>query len=177
MKKFLKIFGISLAALIVLIFGIGIFLPKQYHVERSIVIAKPDTLVYNYLAEFNNFNNWSPWNDMEPDIEYKIEGKSGTVGCRYSWEGEKMGEGYLEIIELNPYKVIEQKLVFKKPMENEALTSFVLSREPNGTKVTWDIDGENKSIPSRWFCLMMKNMIGKDYEKGLIKLKQQIEKL
>ncbi len=178
MKKTLKIFGIGLFIFIVLFFLIGAFLPKKYHVERSIVIAQPDNVVYQYLTNFNNFNNWSPWHDVEPNIKYKIEGKEDTIGSRYSWEGNKTGEGYMQITQLTPFKLIEQKLVFKKPMEDQAMASFVLSQENNKTKLTWNMDGENKTTLSRWFCTIMNmdKMIGKDYEKGLHRLKQQLEK-
>ncbi|MGO4774642.1 SRPBCC family protein [Lysobacter sp. 2RAB21] len=45
-----------------------------------------------------------------------------------------------------------------------------------GTRVTWTLESEHgNNLVSRWFGLLLDSMVGKDYEKGLAKLKQVLE--
>ncbi|MBK8499358.1 MAG: SRPBCC family protein [Flavobacteriales bacterium] len=123
-------------------------------------------------------DKWSPWNDLDPNMKKNLEGTDGTVGARATWEGnEGVGSGEQRIDELVPGKMIRTHLTFKEPFTNEADASIELDAAGDSTRVTWAMFGEN-GFWSKVICTFMDMdaMIGKDFEKGLGRLKEQAEK-
>lgn len=57
--KVLKKIGIGLIALIALVFIVGLFVKKEYGVEREIIINKPKAEVFNYIKYLKNQDNYS----------------------------------------------------------------------------------------------------------------------
>ncbi len=48
------------AALLLLV-AAAYLLPRQVHVERSIVVAAPRSAVFVQIDGYRTFNTWSPW--------------------------------------------------------------------------------------------------------------------
>jgi hypothetical protein len=46
-----------------------------------------------------------------------------------------------------------------------------------GTRVTWEMIGENDGVIGRYFGLMMESMVGPSFEQGLSRLKHAAERL
>ena len=174
--KVLKVILIVVAALLAIFFIGGWFLPKSYSVTRTAVINAPDSTVYNNVANLNNFLKWNPWTKMEPGAEVKISGPVAQPGHLYTWNGKETGQGQMLIKEAKPSALVDFELKFLKPFESIADTKFVLEPANGGTKVSWIMSGENKSIMERWMGLTMDNMIGGDFESGLKNLKELSEK-
>ena len=59
--KALKIVGGVMAALVVLYFGVGFFLPCEAKVERTVVIDAPVETVFSLLRGPRAQNLWNPW--------------------------------------------------------------------------------------------------------------------
>lgn len=78
-----------MVALAALFFIVGMFLPTSYSVTRSIVVNSPDSVVYNHVANFNNFMKWNPWYKMEPTAKVEISGPVAQPDHLYTWNGEK----------------------------------------------------------------------------------------
>ncbi len=176
--KFLKIFLAVIVVLVAIILIGGMLLPNTYSVSRSINIAASDTVVYQNIADLNKFLKWNTWSKMDPTSKYDLKGVPEQVGHQYHWAGEKSGEGEMSITGVTPYQQIKMDLKFIKPFESLANVTFDLSKEAEGTKVTWAMSGDNNII-GRWMCLVMggmDKMIGKDFESGLRSLKEMSEK-
>ncbi len=174
--KFIKIL-LSIIVIIALVIVVGsFFLPKNSRVERSVMVATADSVAYNYVLDFASFNDWSPWYEAEPTAKIVISGPNGEVGEKYAWVGKEVGEGNFVVTKLEPYSAIYQELTFIKPFEAKAENNFKFEQLGDSTKVSWIYDGVNKGIVDKWMGLMMDGMLGKDYEKGLNKLKVNIEK-
>lgn len=151
----------------------GFLLPASTHVERSISIARPPGEVYAVLDSYQRFNEWSPWYELEPTAKYSYSGPESGVGASMAWEGEKVGKGNQRITESVPQLKIVNALDFDG---TQAIGSFTLKGEGDGTRVSWAMDSEHGSnLVSRWFGLLLDSMVGKDYDKGLAKLKQVLE--
>ena len=52
--------------LALLVVGVGLFLPTQFAVERSIVIDAPADRVFNYLVDPREWKKWTVWNQRDP---------------------------------------------------------------------------------------------------------------
>lgn len=173
--KILKALGIIIVILAVIIFVGGMFLPKTYSVNRSIVINAPDSIIYKNIADFNEFLKWNPWAKMEPTAKTTISGPAAQPNHIYAWEGKETGSGQMKIKAVETNKMVDIELKFLKPMENIADTRFDISANATGNKITWTMSGESDGIISKWMCLMMDKMIGKDFEDGLKYLKEKSE--
>ncbi|HEV8374675.1 MAG TPA: SRPBCC family protein [Candidatus Polarisedimenticolia bacterium] len=174
--RVLKRILIGLVVLVALLAGVGMMLPQKVHVERSATIAAPPATVFTVLNGFVQFNKWSPWFDLDPKAQYTYEGPARGVGARMSWKGDpkKSGSGSQEIVESRPFELVKSNLDFGD--QGKAVAQFALSGEAAGTKVVWSLDSDMGMGPvGRYFGLMMDSMVGKDYEKGLAKLKAFVE--
>lgn len=176
--KILKYLGLGLLGLVALVVGIGLVLPSKAHVERSVEVNASPAAVQTYLAEYKNFNQWSPWAGLDPNAKVEMSSPSSGVNAWYSWKGnDQVGAGKMTILKSEP-GLIEQKLEFAD-MDNENRSSYLISSKDGGlTTLTWTMDADfGWSIMGRWFGLFFDSMIGKDYEKGLAKLKPILEAL
>jgi effector-binding domain-containing protein/carbon monoxide dehydrogenase subunit G len=174
--RFLRNLLIFVAVVVGLLVVIGFVLPDTAHVERSVTVDRPPSQVFTVLNSFRRFNEWSPWFDLDRNAKYTYSGPAVGVGAKESWVGDKknVGTGSQTIVESKPYESIRTALDFGDM--GQAAATFTLTPAGQGTKVVWglDINAGGKLI-GRYFNLMMDSMVGKDYEKGLAKLKTFVE--
>ncbi|AEF42931.1 SRPBCC family protein [Hoyosella subflava] len=152
---------------------------NTFTVSRSATIGAPPTTVYELLSNFHNWPKWSPWEELDPNMERNFSGAEAGEGAEYSWSGnKKAGKGRMRIIEAITPSKVRIALTFVKPFKSENTTSFTITRKGDNSEVTWTMVGA-KSIFSRVMVLFggMDKMIGKDFEKGLAKLKREAERL
>jgi effector-binding domain-containing protein len=173
--RFLRNLLIFVAVVVGLLVAIGFVLPDTAHVERSVTIDRPPSQVFTVLNSFRRFNEWSPWDAIDPNAKYTYSGPAIGVGAKESWTGNKdVGTGSQSIVESKPYDSIKMALDFGDM--GQASATFTLTPSGQGTKVTWGIDiSAGGKLIGRYFNLMMDSMVGKDYEKGLAKLKSFVE--
>ena len=157
--------------------GIGFFLPGTSHVERTTDIAAPAHLVYDQINELRNWENWSPWAKLDPNVKWVYSSPSSAgVGAYYTWVGnDKVGEGKMTILDTQPNESARCRMEFKG--QGDAFSDFKLTaKDSTATKVVWSFDSEHGLNPvARWFGLAMNSFIGPDYEKGLVNLKAVCE--
>lgn len=165
------------AGLIVAFLVVAALLPGGYSVERSIEIARPPSLVFEQVADFNKWLAWNPWTEMEPTAKNTMSGTPGTVGAAWAWEGEELGVGSMTIEEIEKDRFIHSKLAFKEPMESEAFDYMRLEPTASGTRVTWRNEGSLPYPIGRYFGLGIEGMLGPQYEKGLANLKEVCESI
>jgi effector-binding domain-containing protein len=171
--KALKIIGIVILALIGLFLIVAAFLPSKLHMEESIVINKPATLIFRQVNDFHNFVKWSPFQEMDPEMVNTFEGPEMGLGAKNIWKSKKSGDGSMTIIESVPYSRVASSLEIGM---KDASNYFELTPEQGGTKVTWGVDFPKLSYPAeRYFGLMMPGMMKPVFTKGLENLKKLAE--
>lgn len=169
------IFGIIVLALL-----IALFLPKEYAVEREIIINQPKDSVFNYVKLLKNQDNFSVWFSKDPAIKKTFSGTDGTVGAVAGWDSkdENVGVGEQEIKKIVKGERIDSELRFKVPIESTAfafMTTEAIS--PNQTKVKWGFDGKMPYPMNLMLPIMnIEEMLGKDLQDGLNNLKAILEK-
>ena len=180
MKKVSIVVLLLLAAFVVT----GYLLPKRVHIERSITIDRPASMMFELLNSYRYYNQWSPWAGRDPKAEFIISGPDSGVGARMSWIGDPqlVGSGWQEIVASKPYEQIDITLDFDA--QGVALTGFTLVPEGDSTRVTWSFDSDLTegvnyldSFLARYFGLLFDRWVGGDYELGLANLKQYAESL
>ena len=143
-----------------------------YTVERSATIDAPPEAVYAAIVDFRNWPNWSPWEDLDPDLQRTYSGEDAGLGSVYEWKGNrKAGAGRMEITETEEPSRIRIALDFIKPFTSSNVTTFYLTPADGGTEVTWTMVGP-KTLMTRIMGIFksMDSFVGKDFEKGLAQL-------
>jgi ribosome-associated toxin RatA of RatAB toxin-antitoxin module len=170
--RIVKKIVLGLIILIAVFMGIGLLLPSGYKVERSTVINAPAEVVFDQVNDLKKNEAWSPWKDPTMRITYGPV--TAGKGASSSWTSKDMGSGTQTIEESVPQSSIRTHLDFGDMGQAKAHWSFV--PEGEGVKVTQGMSGDQGMNPvKRWFGLMMDNMIGPYFEKGLASLKQVSE--
>lgn len=143
-------------------------MPK-INISKSIVINAPQQKIKEFLADFRNWKNWSPWLVCEPDAKLSFE----NDGKYYKWMGNRVGEGEMNVATESENK-IDYDLTFLKPWKSKAKTFFTFKEAEGGTLVTWNMDS---SLPffMFWMKKSMQVYIGMDYTRGLKMLKDELE--
>jgi uncharacterized protein YndB with AHSA1/START domain len=149
----------------------------DFEVVRSRTIAAPRERVHELIDDFHSWRRWSPWEDVDPDLRRDYSGAESGVGARYAWEGNrKAGKGDMEIVSSSPERV-EVRLRFEKPWKATNHVAFDLT--PSGdaaTDVTWRMTGRTTGFAALFGKIVsMDRLVGKDFEKGLTRMKAAAE--
>jgi len=162
-----------------LILVIAAFTGKDYTIQREIVINKPDSTVYEYLRYLKNHKNFNAWFLKDPNMKESFKGTDGQIGFVYAYEGNKeVGAGEQELMSLAPNKSVGIELRFLKPFKTVSTTPFDLEALGlSQTKVKWTMNGQmNYPINISLLFVNMDSFLGKDVQKSLENLKQNLEK-
>jgi hypothetical protein len=145
-----------------------------WNVQKSIEIDAPVSKVYQMVSDYRTWTTWSPWLIAEPQAKVDISDRSNQVGSTYHWSGKVVGEGRLEHLRLETDRLVEDRLDFIRPTKSKSKTGFKFEAIANRTKLVWSIDG---NLPWYLFFLtpMIKTMVGMDYQRGLMMIKELAE--
>lgn len=148
----------------------------SFEVTRSATIAADPARVHALIDDFREWLKWSPWEEVDPNLERTYSGAEKGVGAKYAWKGNrKAGVGSMEITESTPEE-IDIALRFIKPFKGDNRVVFAITPAGEGTDVTWTMQGEQKGLAALFGMFMsMDKLVGKDFEKGLGKLKTAAE--
>lgn len=173
----LKKIAIALVVLIAAVLILATRQPDTFRVERSVVINAPAEKVVAHIADFREWQRWSPFEKLDPAMKKTHSGAAKGKGAVYAWQGNmKAGAGRMEIVEASASQVTIN-LDFLKPLPAHNVAEFTLERQGAGaTKVTWSMHGPNQFI-GKVICVFisMDKMVGNDFEDGLAKLKSIAE--
>jgi len=145
-------------------------MPKT-RVEKSITVNANVEKVKSIIADFNHWRHWSPWLITDPDANVNVTNE----GKKQRWEGKRVGIGEMTVLSESDSK-IHYDLTFLKPWKSQAAVDFLIKTDgKNSTTLTWTMDG---SLPffMFWMKPMMERMLSMDYNRGLLMLKEYIEK-
>lgn len=150
---------------------------STYTVEREKRIDAPGADVIDRLVDFHRWEDWSPWADIDPEMSQDYSGPESGVGATHEWEGNrKAGKGRMEITEVEGAHKVTIDLQFLKPFKSRTTTTFSLRPDGDATVITWTMTGP-KTVMTRIMGIFtsMDKMIGKDFERGLDRLKADVE--
>ncbi|CAN5486576.1 hypothetical protein BH23ACT6_BH23ACT6_21650 [soil metagenome] len=150
---------------------------KAYSVERSITINAPVDEVYSHVVDLKRWDHWSPWADMDPEMDQKFAGPDQGVGQSMAWSGNrKVGEGSMTITTTEPHERVALDLAFLKPFKATNTVDIHLVPDGEATHVQWVMRGElNFMMQAMAKVKSMDDMVGPDFERGLANLKRVAE--
>lgn len=164
---------------LVLLLSLGLIVglqPAQFAIARSVTIAAPPGEIYPHLVNLRAWEAWSPFAKMDPEQTNVYTGADSGVGAVMDWEGPQAGAGRATIVGATPDAEVDVKLDFREPMEATNQATFLLVPGPDGTTVTWRLEGENGFVAKAFGLVTdMDQMVGGEFEKGLAKLRAVVE--
>ncbi|QVL30433.1 SRPBCC family protein [Telmatocola sphagniphila] len=179
MLEILIYVGIALAAFFLVIIGLALTKPKKFVVERSQNIQASPAKIYEYISDFHHWKSWSPWEKLDPEMQATFSGAEKGKGAVYEWLGnKKAGQGRMEILDAEPERYVSIKLDFIKPFPSHNTTTFKLEPQAeHSTVMTWRMEGPMVFMGRVMSVFInMEKMVGRDFENGLLNLKELAEK-
>ena len=171
--KTIKMLALGLVVGVAILAGIVAAQEGHYDYRVSKTIEAPPDVVYSYVADYQKWESWTPWAELDPNQKITLGEKTAGVGATYAWSGnEKVGQGRMEIQSATDNKSVTHALHFIEPFEDSCTTAFDLNAKEKETTIAWSMTGENKFMAKAMGLFMdMEKMITNDFEKGLSKLK------
>lgn len=149
---------------------------SAFTISRGTTIAAAPAAVRAQVEDFRAWRQWSPWEDLDPNLTRSYSGADHGVGARYAWEGNrKAGAGSMEITAATP-ESLSIELAFLKPWRATNQVVFTFAPEGAGTHVTWTMAGAHVGLAKLFARFInVEKLIGPDFEKGLARLKELAE--
>jgi len=169
--RILKIILIVIVVLVAMAAIIGMFMSPAVHIERSMDMkAAPDAL-YGQVNNLKNWDNWMPWNKLDPNWKRTWGEKTEGEGASYSWDSEKrdVGHGSITITKSVPNEMVETNLHFEG--QGDATGTYKIEKADAGSRFTWGMDMNMGSNPfKRLMGSMMDKMMAPWFDKGMVSL-------
>jgi hypothetical protein len=146
----------------------AMFMPRNFKVERSLLVDASESDLYQQVANFENWDNWEPWMKMDPDAEFKTTGTG--IGALREWESEIIGKGSMELIELEENQKVGATLTFYDPNPMASYSYWSFEKQGSKTFVTMGCSGDLDYPLGRIFGLLVsfEDAMAPDFEKALI---------
>ncbi len=160
--------------LLILIIGFSIYIavqPNSFDVTRTKTINAPQSVVYNNIIDFKNWEAWSSWMEEKPETVITLAEQTQGIGGSYAWEDDD-GVGSMTTIGTVPMTSITQDMQFGDNPKSE-VTWSLKPNEDGTTEVTWNIVGKDLPFGFKIFSTLMGGMekqIGPHFERGLTML-------
>lgn len=172
-KLFLRVL-LAFLGLIALLAIVGFFLPRDFRVEVSDVIAAPREVVFAQLNDLRKWEGWSSWNQTDvPGLKIEYGPETVGAGATQRWT-EARGGGKIWITASDPPQALDYRLEFGgfQDLENQ----IRLAESETGTRVTWTSTGSLPRGPFYgYFGFLFESGMEYEYQKSLDRLKEVVE--
>jgi effector-binding domain-containing protein len=168
-----------LLLLLILVIGFSIYIavqPNSFDITRTKTINAPQSVIYNNVIDFKNWEAWSSWVEEKPETVITLSDKTEGIGGSYTWEDED-GIGTMKTIDAKPNTSITQEMQFSD-FPTSDVTWNLKPNENGTTDVTWNIIGKDLPFIFKIFSTVMGGMekqIGPHFERGLTKLDSVVQ--
>lgn len=166
------IFLLLLLALV----AVTVFVATQkgtYSIVRSRVIKSPRPVVFNYINDYRNWENFGSWAKEDADMKFNYPVLTSGKGASYSWESSN-GEGLMRTTYVKDNDSIFQKMTFNgSPSE----VSWKFKDTIGGTKVTWRSRGRMNFMYKVYSVTKggIDKLLGAMYEQSLANLDKTLD--
>lgn len=159
------------------IIGITVYVATQkgdFVIEQSVVIKVPKEVVFNYVNDYRNWEEWGSWKEDDASMEFIYPDNTVGQGGSYAWKGSN-GDGQMKTTFVKQNDSIAQKITNGS---NEYTSNITFKDTVGGTKVIWRSKG-SVDFMSKVYATFnggINKMMDTMYERSLNNLKQVITK-
>ncbi|MBZ4394848.1 SRPBCC family protein [Myxococcus sp. MISCRS1] len=174
-----KIIGIAIVMLIVGLVAFIATRPDSFLIARSREIQAPPEAIHALINNFSEWRQWSPYENVDPNMTRSYEGPAEGVGATYAYQGNRnIGSGKMTILESKPGELVAIRLEFIEPFAAVNRADFTLRPGEKGTLVTWSMSGPNTFMGKAMTAFgFMESFVGGQQEKGLADLETAAKEL
>ena len=172
--KALRVILIIVLVLVAAILIVPLFSPATAEVSAETTIALEPEDIFPTVASFVERHEWDPWYTQDSTADVRYGPKYGYVGSTYSWEGQKIGTGRMEVISVKENEYIESSLWFGD-VDTPSLVEWNFKAVDGGTKVVWSFSQETTYPIGRLGMMFGKIFLKQSFELGLANLKELME--
>jgi effector-binding domain-containing protein len=156
--------------------ALSVFVATQkgdYDIVRSKIIKSPKAMVFNYVNDYRNWENWGSWKQEDAEMTFSYPEKTIGTGGSYSWSG-KEGDGNMKTIFAKENDSIAQKMTYNGS-SSDVYWNF--KDTVGGTKVTWRTKGSMPFMFKIYASVKggAEKVIGNMYEKSLANLDKTLD--
>lgn len=174
MKTWLKRIAIGLGSVVAVLVVVGLLLPNEYTVRRSVVIDADAWEIHHFVGDLSKWDAWAPWKEDDPNLVVTLGENTSGMGASQSWVG-KDGDGSLRVTASSEGRGIEYDLFFNGGAYKCRSAMRYQPREEN-TTVIWIMKGEMSTpVIGGYVAATMDSSVGPMFERGLAKLKEVAE--
>lgn len=152
--------------------------PGELTVSRTVVVEATPADVRPFANDLKRWNEWSPWDKIDPDQKVAYSEPTAGEGAWYTWDGnDDVGKGKMTVVTDEPGRVVH-RIAFEKPMEDVAEATIAWkATDATHTEVTWSFH-QDAGFGTKMANVLMdiEGMLGKDYDKGVAQLEPVVEK-
>lgn len=140
----------------------------KYTVSKSITINSANATVLENINDLSKWQTWSPWACLDP------QAKMTSSLDNMTWESKFIGSGKMTI-KARTATQVDFDLDFIKPFKSHADVNILISKvSESTTTVTWQMHSK-LPIFMCFFKKLFQVMIGRDFDRGLVRLKALCE--
>ena len=173
----LQTIAIIIIVLVGLILLAASMMEKEYSLSSSILINRPQNMVFDYVKYLKNQERYSKWVMADPNVKLTYTGTDGTVGFRAAWESadKNVGVGEQEIMSIQEGIGYDAEIRFEKPFKGISTANVTTeAMSSNQTKVTTTFNSKTP-FPMNIMVPMIKKMLTKDMNQNSETLKRVLE--
>ena len=173
--KIVKYVALALLALVGVLLLVGLCMPQEWTVERSLVVRAEPARIHPLVGNLEGWKRWMPWLEDDPKMTLAFAGTAGAPGSTMRWTSEAMGNGTLTVTKSDPATGLEYELSMDE-FAVPAHGSIRYSAEGDATRLTWRDTGTLGRNPFvRLFGPLLEGALGQSFEKGLANVKSVVE--
>jgi hypothetical protein len=159
---------VTLASVVLVLLVVGMFLPHEYTLRRSLAIHADRAHVHALTNHLARWREWAPWEQGDATMQRSLTGKARGVGATQTWFSDE-GGGRVTITSSDELRGVEYDIVFVNH-GHESLAHGAMSYEPegDGTMLTWRLDGVmDVPVTGGWLACFAGPLVGPKLEEGL----------
>lgn len=146
------------------------------HLDASISIHAPPTVVFERMSDLSRFNDWNPFPSLDPTTVSRHEGPAAGPGAVFHYEGKRLGKGRMEIAAIDPPRRIDIQMTFwRGNSATNSKSAFVIEDVGGSSEVHWTFDEERGLGMYLMGKLMFDKMMTRTFQSGLETLKSLVE--
>jgi|SRR5690554_722005 len=152
--------------------------PNTLIIEKEIIIDAKADLIYEELLNFENWNKWTTYNELDKDLESNISENAGEIGSFYEWSSAKpvVGKGKRVLEEKIENKYVRFKIRLKG-WRDESQDEFSIKEKPNSTLLSRRYEGSKTPFYLNFLNTFMEPMVKSSVYKDLENFKKYVEQI
>jgi len=172
--RVVRVIGLVLLLMVLLFVAGGLALDGSPKFERHVDIDADRAAIHPWIVDLRRWDDWGPWRDEDPDIQYTYTERTDQVDSRMEWTMSS-GSGAVWFTAIDPQTGVEYKFQW----EDRAISDGAIRYEPLGdgkTRVTWSFQADlGWNLIGRYVMFFARGTFESMFDDGLAKLKTKVE--